>query len=114
MTQPAMVVEEFKAAERNTLRGWARVRMPSGMVLHDVGIFYDRDSDRAWVSAPSKAIVGRDGVQMRSAKDSKPLYTPAVSFETKALYQKFSDAAIAALRLAYPQALPPRINGDGK
>ena len=109
-----MKVLAFKAVERDALRGWATVLMPSGMILHDVGVFHDRDSDRSWVSAPSKAMVGRDGVQMRSAKDSKPLYTPAVSFETKALYQKFSDAAIAALRLAYPQALPPRINGDGK
>jgi hypothetical protein len=109
MTVQAMAIEEFKSVEKNTLRGWARVRMPSGMILHDVGIFYD--SDRAWVSAPSKAMLGRDGVRMRSAKESKPLYAPVVSFETGALYRKFSDAVIAALRLAYPQALPPPAEG---
>jgi hypothetical protein len=111
MTVQVMVIEEFKLVEKNTLRGWARVRMPSGMILHDVGVFYDGDGDRAWVSAPSKAMLGRDGVQMRSAKDSKPLYVPVVSFETGALYRKFSDAVIAALRLAYPHALPPPAEG---
>ncbi len=111
MAQPPMVIEEFKAVEKNTLRGWARVKLPSGLILSDVGIFYDRDSDRAWASAPSKAMIGRDGAQMRSAKDSKPLYVPVVSFETGAIYRKFSDAVIAALRLAYPQALPPPAEG---
>jgi hypothetical protein len=110
MTVQAMVIEEFKSVEKNALRGWARVRMPSGMILHDVGVLRQRQRQGV-VSAPSKAMIGRDGVQMRSAKDSKPLYTPTVSFETGALYRKFSDAVIAALRLAYPQALPPPAEG---
>ena len=59
-------------------------------------------------------MIGRDGVQMRSRVNSKALYVPAVSFETKAVYQKFSDAVIAALRLAYPQALPPPAEGQSR
>ena len=34
MTAQVMIIEDFK----NALRGWARVRMLSGMILHDVGV----------------------------------------------------------------------------
>ena len=108
-TQPAMVIEEFKATARNSLVGWCRVRAPSGMVLHGVGVF--ASDGRAWVTAPSKPKIGRDGAPMRSA-DGKPLYIPAVSFATKDAYLRFSFAVIEALRLAHPDALPPADNGD--
>ena len=32
------VIEEWTAVERNTLRGFCRVRLPSGLVFHDVGV----------------------------------------------------------------------------
>lgn len=42
MSAHSIVIEEFVAVEKNTLRGFARVRMPSGMVLHDVAIALHR------------------------------------------------------------------------
>jgi hypothetical protein len=36
MTDHSFIIEDFTAVVRNTLRGFARVRTPSGMVLHDV------------------------------------------------------------------------------
>jgi hypothetical protein len=97
----AIVVEEFKTLERNSLRGFCRVRMPSGMILHDVGI-YEKDGKR-WASPPSKPAIGRDGTAFK--KDGKPVYTPIVSFASKEVRDRFSDAVIEALQLAHPEAL---------
>jgi hypothetical protein len=109
-----MKIMAFKAVDRDPLRGWATVLMPSGMILHDVGVFHDRGSDRSWVSAPSKPMIGRDGVQLRATTNAKLLYTPVITFETATIYRKFSDSVIAALRLAYPQALPLETEGQSK
>jgi DNA-binding cell septation regulator SpoVG len=71
-----IVVEEFKAIGSNSLRGFARVRLPSGMVVHDVAIHMGADGP--WAGTPSKASIGRDGVQIK--RDGKPVFAPVVSF----------------------------------
>jgi hypothetical protein len=96
----AAVVEEFKPLVRSSLRGFARVRMPSGMIIHDVGV-YEREGKR-WASPPSKPAISRDGTAFR--KDNKPVYTPIITFESKALRDKFSDAVITAIEAAHPEA----------
>ena len=40
----SIVIEEFVVVTKNTLRGFARVRLPSGLVLHDVAI-HQRDGN---------------------------------------------------------------------
>jgi hypothetical protein len=47
----AVVVEDVKPLTRNTLRGFARVRMPSGLIFHDVSI-HEKDG-KAWASPGS-------------------------------------------------------------
>ena len=97
-----VVIEEFRALTKNTLRGFARVRLPSGMNLHDVAIHL-RD-DKSWVSPAGRPAIGRDGTQMRGA-DNKPLYNQCVSFADKATADKFSAVVVAALRVSHPEAL---------
>ena len=98
----AIVIEEFKPLERNSLRGFARVRLPSGVIMHDVGIF--QDSGKAWASPPSKPQIGRDGTHIK--KDGKPAYSPIISFVSKEVRDKFSAAVLDALRASHPDALP--------
>ena len=95
-----VIIEEFKAVSRNSLRGFARVRMPSGVIFHDVGI-YGKDGTR-WASPPSKPMLGRDGAQIK--RDGKPRWTPVVSFAAKEVRDKFSGAIIAAIEAAHPEA----------
>ena len=102
MSANPVVIEEFVAVEKNTLRGFARVRMPSGMVLHDVAI-HQKDT-AAWASPASKPMLNRDGVQMKDAA-GKGLWTPIVSFASRELRDKFSAAIIEALRAAQPDVL---------
>jgi hypothetical protein len=102
-----VVVEEFKAVTRNSLRGFARVRMPSGMVFHDVGI-YETNGTR-WASPASKPMLGRDGTQIKRdgtqiKRDGKPAYQPMISFVSKEARDKFSSTIIAAIEASHPEA----------
>jgi hypothetical protein len=99
---PAFVVEEFSSVTRNTLRGFVRVRMPSGMIISDVAVHL-RDA-RAWASPPSKPMLNRDGQQMKD-QAGKQLWVQLISFASREQRDRWSDAVIAAVRSAYPRAL---------
>jgi hypothetical protein len=94
-----VVIEEFKAVTRNTLCGFARVRMPSGVIFHDVSV-HQKDG-AVWASPPSKPAIGRDGAMLR--RDGKAVWQPIVSFASKEVRDRFSVAVIEALRLARPE-----------
>ena len=52
------IIEEFTAVVRNTLRGFCRVRLPSGMVLHDVAVHMK--NGKFWATPAGKPRLGRD------------------------------------------------------
>jgi hypothetical protein len=94
------VIEDFTPVIKASLRGFARVRMPSGTIYHDVGI---HQSDDTWWAIPaSKARIGRDGMQLKDPA-GKLLWSPVVTFVSTELRTKFSEAVIAALRKAHPE-----------
>ncbi len=101
MTTPPVKITEFTAVHRNSLRGFATVVQPSGMILHDVAI-HQRDGS-AWASPASKPMLDRNGQQMKN-EDGKPLWVPIISFSSKAVRDKWSGAIIEAVRQAYPEA----------
>lgn len=102
MPIPQVVIEEWKPRQQNTLLGFATVRLPSGMRLHDVSVHMK--SGKAWASPASKPQIDRNGAAIRG-DDGKVKYLPIVSFETKTIGDRFSVAVIEALRLAHPDAL---------
>ncbi len=95
-----IVIEEFRAVARNSLRGFARVRMPSGVIFHDVAI-HEKNGSR-WAAPPSKPMLGRDGKQIE--RDGKPAWQPVVSFASKDVRDKFSAVIVAAIEAAHPEA----------
>jgi hypothetical protein len=101
MTPSITTIEEFKPFLKNSLIGFVRVRMPSGVIYHDVSIH--KVGDSAWASPAAKPQIGRDGTPIM--KGGKPQYSPVVSFVSKQVRDKFSDAILDALRAAYPEAL---------
>ena len=104
MTTPSIVlIEEFKPFPKNSLIGFVRVRMPSGVIYHDVSIH--KQGDSAWASPSAKPQIGRDGTHI--TKDGKPQYSPVVSFVSKEVRDKFSGAILNALRSSHPEALAP-------
>jgi hypothetical protein len=102
MSNPPFVIEDFVRVERNTLRGFAKVRIPSGIIFHDVAIH--RQADVAWASPASKPLLNRDGQHMKDAS-GKAQWVPIVSFTSRELRDKFSAAVIDALRASRPEAL---------
>jgi hypothetical protein len=101
MSRPP-IIEEFIPVIRNTLRGFARVRMPSGTIYHDIGIH--QQGAASWAIPASKPRLDRANQQMRDAT-GKLLWSPLVSFETRELRERFSSSIIEALREAHPRAL---------
>jgi DNA-binding cell septation regulator SpoVG len=61
-----VVIEEFRERRANTLRGFLTVRLPSGLVLHDVTLHQGEDG--CWVGMPSKPMLDADGNVVRDAR----------------------------------------------
>jgi hypothetical protein len=95
-------VESFTPMAKNTLVGFATIRVPSGLVFHDVGVH--RQGDSLWAMPASKPMLGPDGVQLRDTR-GKLRWTPIVSFADKRTRDRWSDGVIAALREPKPEVL---------
>jgi hypothetical protein len=91
-TNSGIVVEEFKAVTRNSLRGFARVRMPSGMIFHEVVVHHSGDT---WWASPAARPV--------SDKAGKSTWQPTVTFASKEIRDRFSAGVITALRISHPE-----------
>jgi len=87
---------------KNSLLGFAKVELPSGMVLVDVTILTGERGP--WASPPSKPMVGRDGVVMKDA-GGKTKYVPVIEFTSKEVRDRWSAAVVDAMRAAHPEAL---------
>jgi hypothetical protein len=85
------VIEEFKPVPRNSLKGFARVRLPSGMIFHDVAVHLSGET--WWASPAAKPI----------AKAGKAEWQQIVTFVSKAKRDFFSAGVIAALRISHPE-----------
>jgi hypothetical protein len=96
----SVIIEEFNLVVRNSLRGFARVRMPSGVIFHDVGI-HEKDGAR-WASPAGRAMIGKDGTQL--TRDGKLAWQPVISFASKEIRDVFSRAVIAAVQTSHPGA----------
>jgi hypothetical protein len=99
----AVVIEDFRALRKNSLRGFVRVRLLSGMILHDVAIHAGSDN-KAWAAPPSKAMIDREGHVLRDP-DGKVRYVPMIAFATKEHRDRFSAVVVGAVREMHPEAL---------
>lgn len=98
MTQ--VIIEEFKPIRKNSLLGFAKVRMPSGLIFNDCPVC--TTNGKVWASPASKPAMTSAGTQLIGA-NGKPVWQHIVDFASKELRGKWSDAVIAALRQSHPQ-----------
>jgi hypothetical protein len=98
----AFKILDWRPVAKNSLRGFAKVEMPSGMIISDVAAL--NGPNGPWASPPSKPMIGRDGSPMLDAK-GKPRYSPWIEFRSKELRDRWSSAVVAALLEAYPDAI---------
>ena len=97
----AIAIEAFNEVRRHTLRGFAKIILPSGMIMIDVAIHVQGNS--AWAAPPSKPMLDRNGDTMRDG--GKVRYAPVIAFRSKELRDRFSAQVIEALRRSRPEAL---------
>jgi hypothetical protein len=99
----AIVVEDFKPVVRNSLRGFCRVRHPSGLILHEVGIH--TANGRCWAAPPAQPMLDSQTGQALRDQDGKIRYQPLVSFTNKNVRDDWSAQVVQAVHAAYPDAL---------
>ncbi len=91
---------DWRPMTKGKLLGFAKVELPSGMILADVTVLL---GDRGpWASPPSKPMVGRDGTALTDAA-GKIRYSPIVEFASKEIRDRFSTAVIDAMRATRPE-----------
>ena len=93
-------IRDFRPMRKGSLLGFAKVELPSGMILSDVTILSGERGP--WASPPSKPMIGRDGTAMTDA-NGKVKYSPIVEFTSKEVRQRFSDGVVEGLRAAHPE-----------
>ena len=80
-------VSDWKSFEKNTLRGFFSLTLPSGMILH--GMTFHMQNDSRWVGLPAKEYTKTDKTRT---------WIPLVEFTTKEARIKFQQAAVAAVQ----------------
>jgi|tagenome__1003787_1003787.scaffolds.fasta_scaffold20988300_8 hypothetical protein len=101
MSSSTVRILEWRPLRRNSLLGFAKVELPSGMTIADVTVLNGEHGP--WASPPSKPMIDRDGVALRDEKQ-KIRYQPIIEFTSKNIRDRFSDQVIAALKLSHPEA----------
>lgn len=89
----------WKAMRKNTLRGFAKVRVGRALILHDVGVHCSEG--KRWASPASKPQVDKDGNAMRDDK-GKIKYVPIVEWLDRDARDAFFEGVIAAVEAAHP------------
>jgi hypothetical protein len=93
----AVRIAEWRPLHRNTLRGFAIVELPSGMIIRDVSV-HEKNGKR-WVAPPGKPMIDGNGRHLENSVGQKQ-YSPIISFRDKATSARFSEVVLDAIRQA--------------
>ena len=97
-----LLCEDFKLVRKHSLRGFARIRFRSGLVIAEITIHVT--NGRHWASPPARQILDRNGTPTRD-ENGKIRWQPLITFATKAHRDDWSDQVVAAVLEAHPNAL---------
>jgi DNA-binding cell septation regulator SpoVG len=81
-----ILVSNWVAYEKRTLRSFLTLSLPSGLVIHNC-MLHEKDG-KQWIALPSRQYKKADG---------SPTYTPLIEFATKDARQRFQTAALRAV-----------------
>ncbi len=103
MTSPMPVtLLTWRSITRNTLRGFASVRLGAALKIHDIAV-HRHSEGRAWAALPSKPVLMQDG-SVKRGDNGKPVYAPILEWADRAASDRFSEAVIAAIEAGNPGA----------
>lgn len=97
-----MKLRAWRPMIKNSLRGFATVELPSGLVINDIAIL--TKSNGSWANLPAKPQVDRDG-QPKIGANGRPLYAKIVEWRDRDLQDRFSAALCALIVAEHPDAL---------
>lgn len=79
-------VIKWRAHTKNTLRGFISLKLPSGLVIHDMTL-HEKEG-RRWVGLPSRSYQDNDG---------ETQWIPVVECPDRSDRDRFNELALAAL-----------------
>lgn len=95
-----MVLEDFRPIRKNSLLGFARVRLPIGLVIADVPVCSSHG--KVWAAMPSRPALDPSGRQVE--KNGKRVYVPVLSWADRTTADRWSAAVVELVRAAHPDA----------
>ncbi len=102
-SSPSMPVSllEWKPVARNSLRGFATIRLGQALRIADVAIHTSHG--KRWAQLPAKPVLSADGSVKRDAV-GKIQYVPILKWLDRDASDRFSESVIAAVEREYPGA----------
>lgn len=99
----SITCDEFKPFNRNSLRGFAIIRIDEiRMTIRDVAIH--QKGDARWAQLPSKPMIDKNGAALRDNSTGKIQYVPIMEFDGRDVRDAFSQAVVAAILKREPRA----------
>ena len=92
----AVRASDWRPLERNTLRGFVTLELPSGLILHECTL-HRAATGAEWIGLPGNPQIDREGKQRKDPATGKALYTPIVELKGKEQRERFQAAALAAV-----------------
>ena len=91
----------WKELRRNTLRGFATVRLGRSLKIADVAVHCSHG--KRWASLPGKPMLDRDGNPKRN-EAGKVVYSPVLEWSDKETADRFSGGVVELVERAHPGA----------
>jgi hypothetical protein len=98
---PTLRLLDFKPVRKKSLRGFASVKLPNGLVINDIVV--GEANGRQWALLPSKPLLDRDGNLVRDT-GGKIRYSSVVEWDLAELRQEFSRRVVSLVHAQYPAA----------
>jgi hypothetical protein len=89
---------EWKPLARNSLRGFATVRLGRALKISDISVH--NSNGKRWASLPSKPQISGDSVQKDA--NGKIRYVPILQWLDREAADRFSNAVIEAVEALHP------------
>ena len=93
-TSAIITASEWRPLERNTLKGFLTLALPSGLTLRECSL-HEKDGLR-WVGLPGRPQIDAMG-RHRSDPAGKRFYLPIVEIPDRGQRERFQRAALAAV-----------------
>ncbi len=107
--RPRMRLISFRPLVRGSLRGFASVELPIGLVIKDVSVLIGKNGPFA--ALPSKPVLDREGRHVKS-DGTKGQYAAILEWRDRNLSTRFSAAVVELVSAAHPDALDDRAAGQ--